>query len=96
MAMGTVLAIELEDTEAGYSSHTALDFLNALRKEVVADKSGGEAEGKGDKERFGEFKIHSRPLGNVVYVMTSLFTKPEVMRGMERVIERRVRELGKR
>jgi dethiobiotin synthetase/adenosylmethionine--8-amino-7-oxononanoate aminotransferase len=38
-----------------------------------------------------EFKIHSRPLGNVIYVMTSLFTNPAVVRAMEEVIEKRIK-----
>jgi dethiobiotin synthetase/adenosylmethionine--8-amino-7-oxononanoate aminotransferase len=95
MAMGTVLAIELEDNEAGYSSHTALDFLTSLRKEVISDGHGPASSSKqSEEEAFGEFKIHSRPLGNVVYIMTSLFTKDEVMRGMERILEKRLKELG--
>lgn len=79
MAMGTVLAIELEDKEADYGSLVGRDFLDALKKETVKVK-GGE-----------EFQIHSRPLGNVIYVMTSLFTKPAVVRAMEGVIEKRIK-----
>jgi dethiobiotin synthetase/adenosylmethionine--8-amino-7-oxononanoate aminotransferase len=78
MAMGTVFALELEDQGGGggYSSHVALDFLTGLRARPV--------ESEGDE--FEPFQIHSRPLGNVVYVMTSLFTKVEVMRAMEKRI----------
>jgi dethiobiotin synthetase/adenosylmethionine--8-amino-7-oxononanoate aminotransferase len=79
MAMGTVLAIELEDTNADYGSLVGRDFLDALKKETVK-VAGGE-----------EFKIHSRPLGNVIYVMTSLFTKPAVVRAMEEVMEKRIK-----
>ena len=79
MAMGTVLAIELEDSNADYGSLVGRDFLDALKKETVR-VAGGE-----------DFQIHSRPLGNVIYVMTSLFTKPAVVRAMEEVIERRVK-----
>jgi dethiobiotin synthetase/adenosylmethionine--8-amino-7-oxononanoate aminotransferase len=79
MAMGTVLAIELEDKEADYGSLVGRDFLEALKRETV-QVQGGE-----------EFQIHSRPLGNVVYVMTSLFTKPAVVRAMEEVIETRIK-----
>jgi dethiobiotin synthetase/adenosylmethionine--8-amino-7-oxononanoate aminotransferase len=79
MAMGTVLAIELEDKEADYGSLVGRDFLDALKKETVKVE-GGE-----------EFQIHSRPLGNVIYVMTSLFTKPAVVRAMEGVIEKRIK-----
>jgi dethiobiotin synthetase/adenosylmethionine--8-amino-7-oxononanoate aminotransferase len=79
MAMGTVLAIELKDTNADYGSLVGRDFLEALKKATVS-VPGGE-----------DFQIHSRPLGNVIYVMTSLFTKPAVVRAMEDVIEKRIR-----
>jgi dethiobiotin synthetase/adenosylmethionine--8-amino-7-oxononanoate aminotransferase len=79
MAMGTVLAIELQDKDADYGSLVGRDFLDALKKETVR-VAGGE-----------EFQIHSRPLGNVIYVMTSLFTKPAVVRAMEEVIEKRIK-----
>jgi dethiobiotin synthetase/adenosylmethionine--8-amino-7-oxononanoate aminotransferase len=79
MAMGTVLAIELEDKEADYGSLVGRDFLDALKKETVK-VPGGE-----------DFQIHSRPLGNVIYIMTSLFSKPPVLRAMEEVIEKRIR-----
>jgi dethiobiotin synthetase/adenosylmethionine--8-amino-7-oxononanoate aminotransferase len=125
MAMGTVLAVELEDAEGGefsgtwprtatqrrpvvlhtafapirsaaslcqtdtqweqllttgkgYSSHTALNFLTKLRQEPIGPVS--------QSDQFQPFQIHSRPLGNVVYVITSLWTKPEVMRAMEGAI----------
>ena len=99
MAMGTVLAIELDggggesrltldpsaDGRLGYSSHAAGEFLSGLKKEVVQSEHGG----------FGDFQIHSRPLGNVVYLMTSLFTKSEVVRAMEEVIKWRLTEFAK-
>ncbi|RSH95605.1 hypothetical protein EHS25_000697 [Saitozyma podzolica] len=78
MAMGTVLAVELEDAEGGYSSHTALNFLTKLRQEPIGPVS--------QSDQFQPFQIHSRPLGNVVYVITNLWTKPEVMRAMEGAI----------
>ncbi len=99
MAMGTVLAIELDDgeggmstystlvvklTSIGYSSHAALSFLTGLRKEVIKSEEGD----------FASFQVHSRPLGSVVYLITSLFTKPEVMRGMESVIQRELRAIA--
>jgi hypothetical protein len=31
--------------------------------------------------------MHSRPLGNVVYVMTSLWTDRQVVKGIEEAIE---------
>lgn len=84
MAMGTVLAIELAGTRGelthppelikGYSGHEAQQFLDGLRKTVVRPT---------DSEPF---QIHSRPLGNVVYIMTSLMTEKSAMRAMEDAI----------
>lgn len=63
--------------EIGYESHGALSFLNALRKTTITSPEAD----------FTPLQIHSRPLGNVVYIITSLFTRPEVMRAMEQAIE---------
>ncbi|RXK39933.1 dethiobiotin synthase [Tremella mesenterica] len=82
MAMGTVLGIELDVADGGYTSHAALDFLTDLRKEIVFSPKG----------EFSSFQIHSRPLGNVVYLMTSLYTSPSVMRAMEEVLGKKFRE----
>lgn len=60
----------------GYASHVAQTFLNAMRKIKV----------QSPEDDFEPFQIHSRPLGNVVYIMTSLFTKPQVMRAMEKAV----------
>nr|XP_018264102.1 dethiobiotin synthase [Kwoniella dejecticola CBS 10117]OBR86260.1 dethiobiotin synthase [Kwoniella dejecticola CBS 10117] len=77
MAMGTVLAIELEETEGGgYASHFGLEFLNKLKQRIITSSDGS----------FSPFQIHGRPLGNVIYIMTSSFTKPQVLRAMERTI----------
>ncbi|CAK9781058.1 adenosylmethionine-8-amino-7-oxononanoate transaminase [Cutaneotrichosporon oleaginosum] len=74
MAMGTVLAIELQDAEADYASHVAQAFLDRLRA-----------------QRVDGFRIHSRPLGNVVYIMTSLFTPEGTVRAMEAAILRELK-----
>lgn len=66
--------------QVGYSSHKALDFLTSLRRQTVSPDGA-----------FEDFQIHSRPLGNVLYFMTSLFTEPEVVRAMERAIEQQLK-----
>ncbi|BEI85419.1 hypothetical protein CcaverHIS002_0508200 [Cutaneotrichosporon cavernicola] len=76
MAMGTVLAIELQDSEADYASHVAQGFLDRLRAKQIGNPA---------------FRVHSRPLGNVVYVMTSLFTPAETVRAMEAAILRELK-----
>lgn len=88
MAMGTVLAIELREQAdegmGGYASSLALDFLTSLRKSAPITPS---AEGQSP---FVPFNVHSRPLGNVVYIMTSLWTEREVVKGMEDALELRL------
>lgn len=76
MAMGTVLAVELQDSEADYASHVAQGFLDRLRAQRIDNPP---------------FRIHSRPLGNVVYIMTSLFTPGETVRAMEAAILRELK-----
>nr|XP_019013297.1 dethiobiotin synthase [Kwoniella pini CBS 10737]OCF52078.1 dethiobiotin synthase [Kwoniella pini CBS 10737] len=77
MAMGTVLAIELKVNEqSGYSSNFGLEFLNNLKKRIIISPNNS----------FSPFQIHGRPLGNVIYIMTSSFTKPEILRAMEKTI----------
>jgi len=67
--------------DIGYASSLALDFLTSLRQDApIASESSP----------FAPFHMHSRPLGNVVYVMTSLWTEREVISGMEQAIERKL------
>lgn len=66
-----------------YTSHSSAQFLNSLKKETISPKDGS----------FESFQIHSRPLGNVIYIITSLWTKHEVMRAMEEVIARKISKL---
>ena len=61
------------DTCPDYGSHVAQRFLDRLRDHPVSAQSG-------------QFRIHSRPLGNVVYVMTSLWTPDDAVRAMEDAI----------
>lgn len=88
MAMGTVLAIELEEpgdaAYTGYASSLALDFLKTLRlpDRLIAS----------DESPHQPFFIHSRPLGNVVYIMTTLWTQPDVIRGMESTLVSALRQ----
>lgn len=66
---------------AGYASSLAQDLLNVLRTDSSA-LIAADASAKGDKP-FEDFHIHSRPLGNVLYMMTSLYTDTAVVRGIE-------------
>ncbi|KAM3512070.1 hypothetical protein MY11210_004267 [Beauveria gryllotalpidicola] len=64
-ALGTVLAVHLKDEAGtGYSSNAALGLRDALAQ--------GEAKGSN-----GPWNIHSRVLGNVIYLMASQTTTRE-------------------
>ncbi|KAF6838951.1 bifunctional dethiobiotin synthetase adenosylmethionine-8-amino-7-oxononanoate aminotransferase [Colletotrichum plurivorum] len=75
-AVGSVLAIHMEDSEgAGYQSNASADLQSALlRGDVVAE---GE-----------RWNVHSRVLGNVLYVMTSQTTKQEDVESLESLLRR--------
>ncbi|KAI0033102.1 pyridoxal phosphate-dependent transferase [Vararia minispora EC-137] len=78
MTMGTVLAINLEDHEAGYESHSAQMVLSSLAQAVGSIESGTSAAPGG-----GPFSVHFRTLGNVAYFMTSLNTPDATIREVE-------------
>ena len=68
-ALGSVLAISLKDPEgSGYASTAAA----GLRDRLFV--------GKGEEK---EWVIHSRVLGNVLYLMAALTTSPETLMGIE-------------
>lgn len=71
-ALGSVLSISLADPEgSGYASKAATGFRDALL--------GGNAD--------DTWVIHSRVLGNVLYLMAAMNTSPKVLRGVqERVL----------
>ncbi|GAA6010485.1 hypothetical protein JCM11491_006961 [Sporobolomyces phaffii] len=76
IALGTVLVVHLATrpgtTGAGYTSTAAESFLAHLRTSASAS---------------GEFSgIHARPLGNVVYFMSSLNSDPATLRAVEHCI----------
>ncbi|KAK9418499.1 hypothetical protein SUNI508_07987 [Seiridium unicorne] len=73
-ALGNVLAIHLNaPSGAGYTSTAAIHLRDALRKNV-----------NGNSGR--PWNIHSRVLGNVLYVMSSQQTDQTVVQELERVL----------
>ncbi|TVY80703.1 Bifunctional dethiobiotin synthetase/7,8-diamino-pelargonic acid aminotransferase [Lachnellula suecica] len=70
VALGSVLAISLQDANAGYSSSAA----TGLQRSLIKGSS--------------EFKIHSRVLGNVFYMMASQTSQPETLRSIEQLLLR--------
>ncbi|KAL0779323.1 hypothetical protein CaCOL14_003807 [Colletotrichum acutatum] len=75
-ALGSVLAIHLQDSEgAGYSSNAAANLQSAL----LQGEHGAEG---------GRWNVHSRVLGNVLYVMTSQTTTQEDIESLENLLRR--------
>jgi dethiobiotin synthetase/adenosylmethionine--8-amino-7-oxononanoate aminotransferase len=68
IALGTVLAITLKDEAGGGYTSSAAE---GVKQKLLAGADGG-------------MKIHSRVLGNVIYFMTGLRTKPDVIRDVEK------------
>ena len=75
VALGCVLAVEIKDQSGagGYSSTASVELLDKLRSSSQKDASGL------------SFSIHARPLGNVVYLMSSLTTAEATLREVERM-----------
>lgn len=68
IALGSVIAIALKDQAgSGYSSNAAVELQKTLLTSLDTDGVG----------------VHSRVLGNVLYLMTSLTTEREVVEGLE-------------
>ncbi|KAI8364577.1 pyridoxal phosphate-dependent transferase [Blakeslea trispora] len=69
MTLGSVLAVELKDDEnKGYSSSVSKSVIQQLRSGVF---------------KSGSNNLFARPLGNVVYLMTSQITTQENVRACE-------------
>ncbi len=87
IAMGCVLKVALKDAAGGggYTSRASVDVLRKLRF--------GECQTQGHpgvpvKEEGGglPYNVHARPLGNVIYLMSSLNTPEKVLRTSEAVL----------
>jgi bifunctional dethiobiotin synthetase / adenosylmethionine---8-amino-7-oxononanoate aminotransferase len=73
IALGSVLAINMRDDEnKGYSSTAASGLQTSLLQR------------NGIKEELGDYNIHSRVLGNVLYLMMSQTSDIEIVRGVEK------------
>lgn len=76
-ALGSVLAIHMKTETAGYTSNSAKGLQAALLegypKEFQGDGNGG-------------WNVHSRVLGNVLYIMTSLTTTHETVKRLQDIL----------
>lgn len=81
------------DIYTGYASSLGLDFLKALRlpEKIIEYREDINS----IDVPFQPFYVHSRPLGNVVYLMTTLWTQSSVVRSMEQTILQTLAERAK-
>lgn len=81
IAMGTVLAISLRAGDsAGYQSTASESILQRIKEvSLLAPSPSVSLGGR-------PFSIHARPLGNVIYLMSSLNSKKETLRAVEDVL----------
>ncbi|KAF2272973.1 PLP-dependent transferase [Westerdykella ornata] len=71
IALGSVLAVALKDEEgAGYTSNAAIGLRDALLNDIGEDG----------------MSIHSRVLGNVLYLMASMTTEPVHLTAVEKAL----------
>jgi bifunctional dethiobiotin synthetase / adenosylmethionine---8-amino-7-oxononanoate aminotransferase len=72
-ALGSVLAIYMktEGGQSGYTSDVAADLQRTLLR---------------TSESHGDFGVHSRVLGNVLYLMASMTSKPESLAAIEKTL----------
>jgi dethiobiotin synthetase/adenosylmethionine--8-amino-7-oxononanoate aminotransferase len=91
MALGTVVAIHLRSSSSGYTSTASNSILHRLRH-GAPDHTASEAASSPTGAPFG---IHARALGDVIYFMSSLNSRTETLRAVERsVIEALDAEAG--
>ena len=83
MSLGTILVIHLATQDAGYSSTAASSILAKLRDGTPLDSLAPDASPMGLP-----FHIHARPLGNVIYFMSSLNSRTSTLRSVEKALLR--------
>ncbi|KAI8384266.1 pyridoxal phosphate-dependent transferase [Radiomyces spectabilis] len=76
MTLGSVLAVELKDeANKGYGSTASQSIVQSMRRNVFTE-NGSEA----------TINLFARPLGNIIYLMTSQISTPERVRQCERIL----------
>ncbi|EST05206.1 Aminotransferase class-III [Kalmanozyma brasiliensis GHG001] len=92
IAMGCVLKVTLKDTgSGGYTSTASVDILKKLRYGSSAEQGHPSVPVEEGEEKL-PYNVHARPLGNVIYLMSSLNSPKEVLRLSERVLYRAIEE----
>ncbi|GAB1525126.1 hypothetical protein RhiTH_008283 [Rhizoctonia solani] len=72
MALGTVFAMTLRGAEGGYQATIAQDFISLIQNQLSTDS--------------GDYGLHARTLGDVVYFMSSLNTRRETLSVIEKAV----------
>ncbi|SNX83783.1 related to Adenosylmethionine-8-amino-7-oxononanoate aminotransferase [Melanopsichium pennsylvanicum] len=100
IAMGCVLKVALRDEQGqgGYTSTASVDILKKLRfgesqtqghPTIPVNARNGKGEGEDNKLAYN---VHARPLGNVIYLMSSLNSPSKVLRTSEELLYNAVKE----
>ncbi|CDU26369.1 related to Adenosylmethionine-8-amino-7-oxononanoate aminotransferase [Sporisorium scitamineum] len=97
IAMGCVLKVALKDAggAGGYTSTTSVELLKKLRygeSSAQGHPTVPVAVAGGEEKQGLPYNIHARPLGNVVYLMSSLNTPTKVLRTSEEVLFNAIRD----
>lgn len=85
--IGTVLSISLRDAEGGGKQICIDSFMNK-HSNISTGYTSTAAKGLQQKLAVGgdQFNVHSRVLGNVLYLMSSVTSKPESLKEMEKLL----------
>ncbi|TKY89234.1 hypothetical protein EX895_001765 [Sporisorium graminicola] len=100
IAMGCVLKVALKDNggAGGYTSTASVELLKKLRygESTPQGHPSVPVAASGEENKGLPYNIHARPLGNVVYLMSSLNTPTKVLRTSEEVLFNAIKdEAGK-
>jgi len=85
IALGSVLAIKLQDENSGKNSISTLQEKDTDRR-IGYSSTAATSLQKKLLEGSNEFKIHVRVLGNVLYVMASQTSRTEALRSIEKTL----------
>ncbi|CAE6425641.1 unnamed protein product [Rhizoctonia solani] len=72
MALGTVFAMTLRGANGGYQATIAQDFITVVQNQLATND--------------GEYGLHARTLGDVVYFMSSLNTRRDTLEAIEKAV----------
>ncbi|GAC97489.1 hypothetical protein PHSY_005075 [Pseudozyma hubeiensis SY62] len=94
IAMGCVLKVALKDGSGagGYTSTASVELVKKLRFGENATQGHPSIPVKGQEEGKLPYNVHARPLGNVIYLMSSLNSPEKVLRSAEEMLLKAIGE----